>query len=188
MLIELLRHGETALAGTLRGSLDDDLTAEGWQQMQLACQEPGPWTRIVSSPLRRCALFAQDLGEQLGLPVSLDPGLRELHFGDWEGLTPAELMPEYADLLAAFWRDPYQCNAPGGEAMAAFEQRVLASIDKLAAEQADEHLLLITHGGVMRLLIARARGLPRADLLQVEVALAQRVLLRRDLAGRLEAL
>ncbi|MFN3580497.1 MAG: alpha-ribazole phosphatase family protein [Pseudomonas sp.] len=188
MLIELLRHGETALAGTLRGSLDDDLTGDGWQQMQLACREPGTWTRIVSSPLRRCALFAQDLGEQLNLPVSLDPGLRELHFGDWEGRTPAELMPEFADLLADFWRDPYQCNAPGGEAMAAFEQRVLASIDRLAAGYADEHVLVITHGGVMRLLIARARGLPRADLLQVEVALAQRVLLRRDPTGVLEAL
>ena len=127
MLIELLRHGETALAGSLRGSLDDELTAAGWQQMRLACQAPGAWQRIVSSPLQRCAAFAAELGERLDVPVSLEPGLCELHFGEWEGQYPADLMREHADSLAAFWRDPYGCTPPGGEAVAAFERRARAA-------------------------------------------------------------
>lgn len=188
MLIELLRHGETALAGSLRGSLDDALTAAGWQQMRQACQVPGAWQRIVSSPLQRCAAFACELGLSLGLPVSLEPGLRELHFGEWEGRYPADLMREHADSLAAFWRDPYGFTPPGGEPVAAFERRVLVSIEGLAQRHAGEQLLLITHGGVMRLLLARVQGLPREQLLQVQVALAERVLLRRHPDGVLERL
>lgn len=186
MLIELLRHGETALAGSLRGSLDDELTAAGWQQMREACADAGPWQRIVSSPLRRCAAYAYELGERLGLPVSLEPGLVELHFGAWEGQYPADLMREHADTLASFWRDPYGCTPPGGEPVADFEQRVLASIASVSSRYAGEHLLLITHGGVMRLLLARAQGLPREQLLQVQVALAERVLLRHAADGSLE--
>lgn len=188
MLIELLRHGETALAGSLRGSLDDELTAAGWQQMREACQNPAAWQRIVSSPLQRCAAFASELAERLALPLSLEPGLCELHFGEWEGQYPADLMHEHADALGAFWQDPYACTPPGGEPVAAFELRVLGSIDALAGAYAEERVLVITHGGVMRLLLARAQGLPRQQLLQVQVALAERVLLRRHPDGVLERL
>ncbi|WOD12700.1 alpha-ribazole phosphatase family protein [Pseudomonas sp. NyZ704] len=188
MLIELLRHGETALAGSLRGSLDDELTPAGWQQMHRACQTPGAWQHIISSPLRRCAAFAAELGARLNTPVSLEPGLCELHFGEWEGQYPADLMREHADTLAAFWRDPYACTPPGGEPVLTFEKRVLASLDDLALRHADDKVLVITHGGVMRLLLARAQGLPREQLLQVQVALAERVLLRRHPDGDLEQL
>lgn len=188
MLIELLRHGETALAGSLRGSLDDELTPAGWQQMHEACKKPGAWQQIVSSPLRRCAAFAEELGGHLRLPVCLEPDLRELHFGEWEGQYPADLMREHADSLAAFWRNPYVCTPPGGEPVLAFEQRVLASLNDLALRYAGEKILVITHGGVMRLLLARAQGLPREQLLQVQVALGERVLLRRHPDGELEQL
>ena len=47
--LDLLRHGETELGGGLRGSLDDALTAKGWEQMRAAVAEQGPWDRLVSS-------------------------------------------------------------------------------------------------------------------------------------------
>ncbi|WP_183144037.1 histidine phosphatase family protein, partial [Pseudomonas syringae group genomosp. 3] len=56
--LDLLRHGETELGGGLRGSLDDALTDLGWQQMRSAVIDGGPWDRIVSSPLQRCAWFS----------------------------------------------------------------------------------------------------------------------------------
>jgi broad specificity phosphatase PhoE len=58
--LDLLRHGETELGGGLRGSLDDALTDKGWQQMRAAVVEQGPWDRLVSSPLQRCARFAMN--------------------------------------------------------------------------------------------------------------------------------
>ena len=87
--LDLLRHGETELGGGLRGSLDDALTAQGWEQMRAAVKGQGPWQRIVSSPLQRCALFARELAEQLDVPLSFEKDLQELHFGEWEGRTAA---------------------------------------------------------------------------------------------------
>lgn len=168
--LDLLRHGETELGGGLRGSLDDALTAKGWQQMRAAVIDQGPWDRLVSSPLQRCARFAEELAERLSLPVVLDKDLQELHFGAWEGQSAAALMETDAEALGKFWADPYAFTPPEGEPVTAFCARVLAAVERLHQAYAGERVLLISHGGVMRLLLARARGLPREQLLNVEVA------------------
>jgi len=167
--LDLLRHGETELGGGLRGSLDDALTAKGWEQMRTAVLGQGPWDRLISSPLQRCARFAQELGERLNLPVSLEKDLQELHFGAWEGQSAAALMETDAEGLGLFWADPYGFTPPAGEPVSAFSERVLGAVARLQQAHAGERVLLISHGGVMRLLLARARGLPREHLLNVEV-------------------
>lgn len=168
--LDLLRHGETELGGGLRGSLDDALTEKGWAQMRAAVIEQGPWDRLVSSPLQRCARFADELGAQLCLPVQIEKDLQELHFGAWEGQSTAALMDTSAEALGRFWSDPYAFTPPDGEPVADFSARVLAAVERLHAAHAGERVLLITHGGVMKLLLAQARGLPREQLLNVEVA------------------
>ncbi|MBV4459542.1 alpha-ribazole phosphatase family protein [Pseudomonas sp. COR58] len=167
--LDLLRHGETELGGGLRGSLDDALTDKGWAQMRAAVVGRGPWDRLVSSPLQRCARFAQELRGQLDLPLTLDGAVQELHFGAWEGQGAAALMETDAEALGRFWADPYAFTPPQGEPVSDFSARVLAAVARLQAAHAGERLLLVTHGGVMRLLLARARGLPREQLLTVEV-------------------
>ncbi|MCO7521831.1 MULTISPECIES: alpha-ribazole phosphatase family protein [unclassified Pseudomonas] len=169
MILDLLRHGETERGGGLRGSLDDALTANGWAQMRQAVAAAGPWDVLVSSPLQRCAAFADELGARLGLPVQREADVRELHFGAWEGCSAAQIMQTEADALGLFWNDPYAFTPPAGEPVLAFAERVIAAVDGLAQRHAGKRVLLVTHGGVMRLLLARARGLPREQLLQVEV-------------------
>ncbi|QBR31107.1 MULTISPECIES: alpha-ribazole phosphatase family protein [Pseudomonas] len=168
--LDLLRHGETELGGGLRGSLDDALTEKGWAQMRAAVVAGGPWDRLISSPLQRCARFAAELGEQLALPVQLDKDLQELHFGAWEGQSAAALMETDAEALGLFWADPYTFTPPQGEPVSDFAARVLGAVARLHQAYAGERVLLISHGGVMRLLLAQARGLPREQLLNVEVA------------------
>nr|WP_315438353.1 alpha-ribazole phosphatase family protein [uncultured Pseudomonas sp.] len=168
--LDLLRHGETELGGGLRGSLDDALTEKGWAQMRAAVIAGGPWDRLISSPLQRCARFAAELGEQLNLPVQLDKDLQELHFGAWEGQSAAALMETDAEALGLFWADPYAFTPPQGEPVSDFAARVLGAVARLHQAFAGERVLLISHGGVMRLLLAQARGLPREQLLNVEVA------------------
>jgi alpha-ribazole phosphatase len=168
--LDLLRHGETELGGGLRGSLDDALTDKGWAQLRAAVVGQGPWDRLVSSPLQRCARFAEEIGAQLGLPVQLEKDLQELHFGAWEGQSTAVLMQTSAEALGRFWTDPYSFTPPEAEPVADFSARVLAAVERLHAAYAGERVLLITHGGVMKLLLAQARGLPREQLLNVEVA------------------
>ncbi|WP_416362897.1 alpha-ribazole phosphatase family protein [Pseudomonas sp. NFX183] len=167
--LDLLRHGETELGGGLRGSLDDALTAKGWEQMRTAVAKQGPWDRLVSSPLQRCALFAHELGARLGVPVSLEKDLQELHFGAWEGQSAAALMQTDAEGLGRFWADPYSFTPPEGERVSDFSARVLGAVSRLHQAYAAQRVLLISHGGVMRLLLAHARGLPREQLLNVEV-------------------
>ncbi len=167
--LDMLRHGETVTGGGFRGRLDDELTDVGWQQMRQAVVNAGPWDRIVSSPLRRCAAFAAELAEQRDLPMELEPDLRELDFGQWEGRTAAELMVDQSEALGRFWENPYSFTPPGGEPLPEFEARILTAIERLTDRYAGERILLVTHGGVMRLLLAEARGLPREQLLQVEV-------------------
>ncbi|SCW87432.1 MULTISPECIES: alpha-ribazole phosphatase family protein [unclassified Pseudomonas] len=168
--LDLLRHGETELGGGLRGSLDDALTARGWEQMHTAVSQGGPWDRLVSSPLQRCARFAEQLGARLNVPVHLDKDLQELHFGAWEGRSAAALMTTDAEALGRFWADPYAFTPPEGEPVLTFASRVLAAVERLHAAYAGQRVLLVSHGGVMRLLLAQARGLPREQLLNVEVA------------------
>ena len=168
--LDLLRHGETELGGGLRGSLDDALTLKGWEQMRAGVAQQGPWDRLISSPLQRCARFAEELGASLGLPVDIECDLRELHFGAWEGQSAAALMETDADDLGRFWSDPYGFTPPDGEPVEQFAARVLAAVSRLQQRYAGQRVLLISHGGVMKVLLAQARGLPREQLLQIEVA------------------
>lgn len=188
LYLELLRHGETELGGGLRGSLDDALTETGWTQLRKAVADGSRWDRLISSPLQRCARFAEELAAQHGVPLSLEPDLQELHFGAWEGRNTAELMQTSAEDLGRFWSDPYGFTPPEGEPLLAFEARILSALQRLQACHVGERLLLVTHGGVIRLLLARARGLPRGDLLQVNVAHAARFRLSLDKAGELREL
>ena len=167
--LDLLRHGETELGGGLRGSLDDALTPLGWAQMRDAVKGGGPWDRIVSSPLQRCALFARELSAQLDIPVSFDKHLQELHFGVWEGQSAAALMQTDEQALGQFWADPYAFTPPDGEPVLEFSARVVSAVGRLQQDFVGERVLVVCHGGVMKLLLARARGLPREQLLQVPV-------------------
>lgn len=167
--LDMLRHGETCGGGGFRGRLDDELSERGWSQLREATVAAGPWQRIISSPLRRCAAFASQLAAERNLPFEVEPELRELDFGAWEGLTAADLMVSHSEELARFWNDPYAFTPPQGEPVADFEARVLSALERLTDRYAGERVLLVTHAGVMRLLLAQARGLPRAKLLQVEV-------------------
>ncbi|CAD5107711.1 alpha-ribazole phosphatase family protein [Zestomonas carbonaria] len=167
---DLLRHGETELGSVFRGSLDDALTERGWEQMRAAVVGAGPWDAVVSSPLSRCSAFACELSAERGVSLSLEPDLRELHFGAWEGRSSASLMDDQADGLRRFWTDPYAFTPPGGEPMDAFAARVFAAMERLDARFAGGRVLVVTHGGVINLLLARARGLPRELLMSVAVS------------------
>lgn len=183
MRLDLLRHGETELGGGFRGSLDDALTETGWAQMHAGIEGGGPWDVVVSSPLQRCAAFAHDLTQRHALPLQLEPDLRELHFGLWEGRSAAQLMEDHAEALGQFWNDPYSFTPPEGEPLLQFEARVLAAAERLLPRFIGQRVLLVTHGGVIRMLVARARQLPRAQLMQVEVPHGALFRLQFDEAG-----
>jgi alpha-ribazole phosphatase len=168
LAIDLLRHGDTGFAG-FRGTLDDPLTPQGWQQMEQAVAGK-VWDVVVSSPRLRCASFAQDYSRRQAMPLEIDARLVELDFGLWEGKTAEELMKSDAAALQDFWQDPERHPPPDGESMANFSARVLQAWRDIGLEHHGQRVLLISHGGVIRRLLCHARGLPLKQLLTLDVA------------------
>lgn len=174
----MLRHGESQYSHTLRGHLDDELTAKGWQQMQSTIEQvtDQTWDVIVSSSLKRCACFAEQLAKTTGLPLLLNHDLKEMYFGDWEGISTQQIYETSPELLANFWQKPSQYCPPHAETLNQFQTRVLKGFQDLLEymqKQNLRHALVITHGGVIKLLACLARQQPLDDLLKMPAELGK---------------
>lgn len=165
----LLRHGETGSGAVFRGDIDDALTETGWRQMGLGARNAGKVEAVITSPLSRCRSFAESYGALHGLPVTVEADLREMHFGDWEGRSADDILRNDAATLEAFWRDPRTATPAGGEPFASFEARVLAAWRRIAA-RSEPNVLVVTHGGPIRVMIVHRRALPFHHLLELDVA------------------
>ena len=165
--IDLLRHGDTGHRG-FRGQLDDLPTGQGLAQMRAAVAGRR-WEAMASSPLRRCALFAREFAAELGVPLRIEPRLAEYRFGHWQGVPLERLAQDEGDALARFWADPAAHPPPGAETIAQFDARVRAALADLASTFEGRRVLVVTHGGVIRLLACRAQGLPWSRMAALEV-------------------
>lgn len=158
-LVDLIRHGEPRGGRRYRGNgADDPLSAEGWRQMRAALGETCPWQQIVSSPMARCRELACELAGRHGLPLSVEPALREVGMGIWEGRAHAEVAAEQPDAFAAFYRDPVRNRPPGGESLADLSRRVCAAYDRQVELNPARHLLIVCHAGVLRALVGHLLG------------------------------
>lgn len=171
--ISLLRHGEVEGGPRFRGSTDDPLTKNGWQQMRIATNavKETRWNRIISSPLQRCAHFAREYALQHNLNISFEDHLKEMHFGQWEGRSAAEIMQEDPDALGRFWSDPIQQSPPDAESLLDFQTRVLEAWQNIIDRYVGQKILIITHGGVIRVLLCHEQKKPINKLLEIDVPL-----------------
>lgn len=159
-----VRHGETAwnVAGRLQGQLDLPLNDAGHAQAaQTAAALAGePLAAVYASDLARAWDTAVPIAAVQGLAAQPEPGLRERHFGHWQGATRAEIAgrsPQDAAHLKARTPD----HVPdGGESLRALAARVQATVDRLAARHVGQTVVLVTHGGVLDVLYRLAHGLP----------------------------
>lgn len=181
--IHLLRHGEVAGGARLRGRQDDPLTDLGWRQMRAAVAGMS-FDAVVTSSLRRCADFARDFCGRTGVPLRLDERLQELHFGDWDGRSYAELMAEDPIAVSRFFADPFLHPPPGGESLQALSERVRWAFADLGSGEFGECPLVVTHGGVIRVLLWHLRNWPQQRLLEIDVPHASLHMLRHGAGGR----
>lgn len=168
--IDLIRHGEPVGGRRYRGQIDDPLSDKGWQQMRSAVGDHVPWDRIVTSPLSRCAEFAQELAERHGLPVEREPRLMELGFGEWEGRTANEIIADDSERLFRFWSDPVNNRPPGGERLLDFKGRIVAAWDALLDNYPGEQLLLVGHAGQIRMTLSHVLQMPLEAMFHIQVA------------------
>ena len=193
--IDLLRHGESELSHTLRGSLDDALTAKGWQQMLSSIDQsqtlPQQWDVVFSSPLQRCSMFAEHCVKERDIPLILDKNLQEMHFGDWEGQSIQQLYEQFPETLADFWQKPTQTTLPNAETMHQFHLRVstaMANIQQQMQLNGWQSALVITHGGVIKLLKCMVLQQPLDDVLKMSAELGQLNSFHWDAATQMLAL
>jgi len=167
-----MRHGEPLGGARYRGRTDDPLSPAGWQQMEAVNGPNPPWSHIISSPLQRCAAFATQLSQTHSLSLHMEPHFTEIDFGDWEGMTSQQIMAQDAQRLSAYWQNPATTTPPNGETLVAFESRVISAWQHLLAQHHHGHLLIVTHGGVMRIILRHVLEMPQHALFSVDVPYA----------------
>ncbi len=163
--VDLLRHGDVAGGCYYRGSTDDPLTKQGWHQMKSAVAER-QWNRVITSPLHRCRDFAQDLNTKTGMPCTIEANWQEINFGDWEGKTAEQISSEE---LSLFYQDPVNNTPNNAESFLIFQSRIKQAWDKLISMHAGDHLLVITHAGVIRCLFTVLLGLPVYHMFNLQI-------------------
>lgn len=168
--IILIRHGETAWNAErrLQGHLDIPLNVEGERQAGLlAAALAAEGTRIdllVSSDLARARQTAQAVADRLGLPLAIEPALRERGYGGFEGLLYSEIEARFPHEFAAWQARDIDGRLPegknAGETFRGFFARATGAILALGAEHPGRTLALVAHGGVLECAYRLACGLP----------------------------
>ncbi|HEU0283303.1 MAG TPA: histidine phosphatase family protein [Gallionella sp.] len=167
--IDLLRHGETQAGSVYLGRSDAPLNEHGYRQMTGALPDAPHYHAVLSSPLARCAVFARDYAQRHSLPLHVDARFQEMDFGAWDGLSAAEIAAADPGTLENFWRNPVVFTPPQAEPLLPFQARVLAAWQELPTRYPGQHLLLVTHGGVMRIILCHLQRRPLAELLSLTV-------------------
>lgn len=159
--VDVMRHGEPEGVCEhggmiLRGSIDHALTDQGWLQAKRRLESLESWDVVVSSPLIRCSAFAHWVVSET---KSVNPNViikecwRELHYGDWEGLSTHDIWKKSPEVMEKLWQQPLDFCAPNGESVRDFSQRIEGAWASLLDEFQGKRVLLICHGGVMRMLL-----------------------------------
>ncbi len=173
----LLRHGETALTGQQRfsgsGGSDPALSEPGRAQAARAARALA--ARRLRAGRRhaprwlRCRQTAAAAAERLGLPVAVEPDLRETDFGAWDGLTFAEARERGpADMDA--WLGSPSAAPPGGESFVQVRDRVARARDRLLAAHRGRTVLLVSHVTPVKTLVLLALGAPPEALYRMYLA------------------
>ena len=168
-VIDLIRHGEPVGGIRFRGETDDPLSPKGQRQMEDAVGDYREWNLIVTSPLRRCRDFAESMAERLSIPLEIEAQFREIGFGAWEGLTAKDISEMSPEALRQFYRDPAQYPPTGGEPVPDFQKRITTAWERMVATHPGKHILVIAHGGTIRIVLSHVLEIPLANLFRLTV-------------------
>lgn len=161
-IITLIRHGKVNGPAALYGATDIAMSSTGADELQRNIErihQQNPITHITSSPLVRCAMPAQFFAQQHQLPINIIDNLKEMHFGEWDGI-PFESFNEHQwQSLNQFWETPSTAHRLDGESLQQFAERVMNCWTTIVENTAAKHQLVICHGGVIRIVIAHVLNL-----------------------------
>lgn len=173
--IILARHGQTEWnigAGTgerFRGRVDLPLDDTGLAQAHALAERLAdlPIVAVCSSPLKRAMETARPTARQLGLPVQPLPGIIDINYGDWQGLSPAEVAKVYPGLYWRWLEKPHRVKFPSGESLRQVRLRGMAALKQVAARHDDRVVLLVAHQVVNKVLVCAMLGLDNSHFWRI---------------------
>ena len=152
--ILLVRHGETDWNAERRvqGTTDRPLNDTGRAQARALADRLAevPLAAVYSSDLSRALETARAVADTRDLRVTPDPRLRERDFGTWEGMTDLEILERFPEASTGPWGD--------AETRSELELRVLAALRRISERHTGETVLVVTHGGPLRAMLAHVSG------------------------------
>lgn len=161
--VYLIRHGETEWNSTLKfqGATDIQLSERGRQQAfslakRLASLKPDAF---YASDLVRAYETAKIISGYHDMPVKKVPGLREMNFGAWEGLTSAEIKQRFANEVKKWWDNPFSIRIPNGETYSELIDRSVKAIKEIIEQHTEGKVIIVSHGGPIRSIVGSVLGI-----------------------------
>ena len=153
----IVRHGQTDwnILGKTQGHGNSELTQKGEEQAFELAKAIKEYSidDIYSSDLGRAIQTAQIIGNEIGVDVNETESLREMGFGDWEGLLIDEIKKDHAKTYETWRNQPHLANIPNGETLHIIKDRVDNFIKKLNEKYDNKHILLVSHSVTVRVML-----------------------------------
>jgi probable phosphoglycerate mutase len=156
--IILIRHGQTEWnrIERFRGRADVPLNNTGLAQAEATGERVAKtWqpVAVYSSPLSRSVKTAQAIARHFNLPVQIHPGLVDIDYGEWQGLTPEEASQRWPEQVENWYHQPEQASIPSGETLADLRQRAMVTVHQLAEKHTGETIVLVAHTVINRIIL-----------------------------------
>ncbi len=163
MQLYLVRHGQTAASRENRftGSSDPPLTAVGEAMAEAFARVYAGlrWQAIYVSPRLRAQQTAQPLCRLTGVPATVEEGLAEIAYGDWEGLKLDEARERWPEAFAYWAADVASRGTPGGETAFAVAARAMRVVEQIRTRHAEGNVLVVSHKATLRIITCALLGL-----------------------------
>ena len=169
--IWIIRDGEPEVAaqGRCYGRLDVGLSPEGRSQLERVADQlrREPLAAIYASPLKRTMESASILGRHHSCEIEILEGMREINFGDFEGLSYDEIAQTYPEIYRNWMERPTETQFPNGESFGHMRTRVTETAEFVRSRHANQSVALVTHGGVVRIMLAEALEISDANIFRI---------------------
>jgi len=167
MEIYLIRHTTPLIEkGLIYGRTDVSLTPDfPVEKAKVLKQLPETIDRVYTSPSARCLQLAKAISND----CKVEKDLYELNFGDWEGMTWDAVD---RDISEVWMNDFVNLSPPNGESMLQMQLRVMKFWDRLVS-QSYQSAAIVTHGGVIRIILAHYRSVALKDVFDIKVSFGE---------------
>ena len=161
--IFLIRHGEVEWnrRATYMGSTDLPLNSQGRLQADRLADrlETEDISAVYSSDLSRARETAEIIAGRIRLPIQITPEIREIDYGEWDGVPEADVPKRYGDIYSAWRANPAEVRIPGGETFQELADRAFPAFSKIAEGHGDQNIVVVAHKSTNRVILCCLLGI-----------------------------